>query len=146
MRIKKETGEFCINENLTITKLSNLEEFKEMPQVKISDFSNGFSSVNFYNLHFENLSFRLGISFKNNRFYSMRIFIEEEVLGKLYGISEKGIDQKTYLNDYLNFRKGVLDNLVSDLIESKKRNFNWGKIRLLVSPWDYIPFIEIKYW
>lgn len=143
--IDKETGEFNINDILVINKSTKVDYFKDFPDSK--QYRNKDNcSVSLDNLILNKFKIRLHVNFHKERLYNLFIFIDENEFKNLYNITDNGIDYKDYLENYITFKKSVVDNYLTELIGVKKRRFVWGKLNLLVHPYDYVTFIEILYY
>lgn len=53
--------------------------------------------------------------------------------------------EKNYIREYVDYYKKETEKVVDYLSQTKKRNFEWGKIKTLVDPRGPYIFNEIKY-
>lgn len=57
----------------------------------------------------------------------------------------KVIPEKNYIAEYVDFHKQETENVVNFLLDTKKRNFTWGKVKIQVDPRGPYVFAEIRY-
>lgn len=143
--IDKETGEFNINDILVINKSTKVDYFNDFPDSK-QNRNKDNCSVSLDNLILNKFKIQLHVNFHKERLRNLYIFIDENEFKNLYNITDSGIDYKDYLENYITFKKSVVDNYMTELIGGKKRRFVWGTLNLLVHPYDYVTFIEIRYY
>jgi hypothetical protein len=143
--IDKEIGELYLNEILVINKTTKIDYFNDFAN-SIQNRNKENCTVSLDNLILNKFKVQLQANFYKEKLRNLYIFIDENEFKKLYGITDKGIDYRDYLDNYITFKKNVVDNYITELIGEKKRRFVWGKLNLLVHPYDYETFIEIRYY
>lgn len=143
--IDKETGELYLNDILVINKSMKIDYLNDFVNSR-QNRSNDNCSVNIDNLVLNKFKIQLQVNFYKKRLQNLYIFIDENEFKSLYNITDKGIDYKDYLENYIIFKKNVVDNYMTELTGGKKRKFAWGKLNLIVHPYDYVIFIEIRYY
>jgi hypothetical protein len=143
--IDKEIGELYLNEILVINKTTKIDYFNDFAN-SIQNRNKENCTVSLDNLILNKFKVQLQANFYKEKLRNLYIFIDENEFKKLYGITDKGIDYRDYLDNYITFKKNVVDNYITELIGGKKRRFVWGKLNLLVHPYDYETFIEIRYY
>lgn len=143
--IDKETGELYLNDILVINKSMKIDYLNDSVNSR-QNRSNDNCSVNIDNLVLNKFKIQLQVNFYKKRLQNLYIFIDENEFKSLYNITDKGIDYKDYLENYIIFKKNVVDNYMTELTGGKKRKFAWGKLNLIVHPYDYVIFIEIRYY
>ncbi len=82
--------------------------------------------------------------YKDNKLKNINLSIESDYLKINYHAS-KDIDFRDYLTPYVDFWKNLTEELVDELMGSKKRKFAWGKVQVLVDPRNPTVYCEIKY-
>ncbi|MCZ4696509.1 hypothetical protein DWB61_17830, partial [Ancylomarina euxinus] len=97
-----------------------------------------YSSIN-RELFFENEPLRISASYKEQLLKSICISYDRIYLNEKY---KKEVTEDS-ISNYVEYCKSMHEKLVDKL--SKKRNLNWGKIKVLVDPRDPFVFIELKY-
>lgn len=58
----------------------------------------------------------------------------------------KAVPEKNYIVEYIDFHKQETENVINFLLNTKKRNFNWGKVKIQVDPRGPYVFAEIRYY
>ena len=92
----------------------------------------------------KNIPFKATGYYKNKNLKSIILTIKPEYLKGNYH-PPNDIDFRDYLTPYINFWKNLTEELVNELMNSKKRKFEWGKIQVQVDPRGPTVYGEIKY-
>ena len=93
----------------------------------------------------KNIPFRAIGYYKNETLKSISLTIDSERVKKNY-LLQNDTDIGYNLTHYVDFWKGLTENLLNEIICSKKRNFDWGKIQVLIDPREPLVYVEIKYY
>lgn len=81
----------------------------------------------------KNIPFRATGYYKNKELKSISLTIESEYLKANYH-PPKDIDFRDYLTPYVDYWKQLTEELINEMLKSKKRNFSWGKVQVKVGP------------
>jgi len=92
----------------------------------------------------DNLPFKATGYYKNKKLRSISLVIESEYVKISYHPPKK-FDFRDYLKPYIEFWKKLTDKLINQLMDSKKRNFEWGKIQIIEDPRVPMVFGKISY-
>ncbi len=93
----------------------------------------------------KNVPFKATGFYKNKKLKSIILTIESEYLKANYHPS-KDIDFRDNLTPHIEYWKTLTEELVKELLKSKKRNFMWGKVQIKIDPRNPIVYCEIKYY
>ncbi len=93
----------------------------------------------------KNIPFRATGYYKNKELKSISLTIESEYLKANYH-PPKDIDFRDYLTPYVDYWKQLTEELINEMLKSKKRNFSWGKVQVKVDPRNPTVYCEIKYY
>lgn len=92
----------------------------------------------------KNIPFKATGYYQNKNLKSITLSLEQEYLKKNY-LLPSDFDFRDYLTPYINFCKKMTEELLDELINSKKRKFEWGKIRTQIDPRGPFVYGEITY-
>ena len=82
--------------------------------------------------------------YKNKNLKSISLTIESEYLKVNYH-PHKNIDYRNYLTPYVEFWKKLTEELIHEVMKSKKCKFAWGKVQIQIDPKGPTVYGEIKY-
>ena len=91
-----------------------------------------------------NIPFKATGYYKNKNLAKITLVIESQYLKERY-CPPKNIDFRDYLDPYIEFCKSLTNQLVKQLMDSKKRKFEWGKIQIIEDPRVPMVYGEISY-
>lgn len=83
--------------------------------------------------------------YKNKKLKSITLTIEPEYLKASYH-PPQDVDFCNYLTPQVDLWKNITEELIQQLTNSNKRNFEWGKVKIQVDPRDLNVYCEIKYY
>ncbi len=82
--------------------------------------------------------------YKNKKLKSISLTIESEYLNANYR-SPENIDFRDYLTPYIDFWENLTEEVMTELVNTLKRKFSWGKIQVQVDPRGPTVYGEVKY-
>jgi len=82
--------------------------------------------------------------YKNKILRSIILILDSEYLKEKYRPS-LDIDFRDYLNLYVDFWKDQTEKMIGELINSKKRSFKWGEVKIQIDSRNPTVYCEIKY-
>ncbi len=97
------------------------------------------------NCRIKNIPFTATGYYKNKKLKSINLYLNDKFLVDNYKTKNK-VDFRDYYSHYLSFCKDKTEELIYELINTKQRKFNWGKIQIQIDPKCDFVFAEIIYY
>ena len=128
--IAKDTGLFMLGH-------------KPFPHIVRGPANEQYSHTTYKNIQHSQYSLNLVGYYRNGRLKEISISLAQRFLEEFY--KPNSPDFRDPITPYTDFCSSELDRLATLLIGGKKRNFNWGKIRVVIDPRVHEVFLQIKY-
>ncbi len=132
-------GSLKIKDTIMISKETEYNDIVNLvPKNKTWDIKNGYKWIYFQDIEIEKAQFDIGVCYKNNRLYEIKL---DFTIKEQYDLGFRSSDS---FEDYRLKYKSAYENWLTNFI-GEKRNFIWGKLAVIYDPKSEMIWINIKY-